>query len=212
MLIYFSYFALLVTLLSLILFSNSQQRRLLAMIFVLLNFALCLIFLHFEYTAFIIVIIYIGAISVLFLFVIMLVNLVKNPKQEKDFVTMFSFFIFFSSFMFYIFFSYFQFDFNFNYQEHDNNFPLKILENYNFSEKLSSIFFSQNFMFCYLANVEIEQLGFVLWTSFGCLIILSAIILVISIVGSVAVLKSMVSSNVLKKQILAVHARQNIIL
>jgi len=212
MLIYFSYFALLVTLLSLILFSNSQQRRLLAMIFVLLNFALCLIFLHFEYTAFIIVIIYIGAISVLFLFVIMLVNLVKNPKQEKDFVTMFSFFIFFSSFMFYIFFSYFQFDFNFNYQEHENNFPLKILENYNFSEKLSSIFFSQNFMSCYLANVEIEQLGFVLWTSFGCLIILSAIILVISIVGSVAVLKSMVSSNVLKKQILAVHARQNIIL
>jgi len=67
-------------------------------------------------------------------------------------------------------------------------------------------------MSCYLANVEIEQLGFVLWTSFGCLIILSAIILVISIVGSVAVLKSMVSSNVLKKQILAVHARQNIIL
>jgi len=218
MLFYISYFALLVVLLSLVLFSNSQQRRLLSMIFILLNFALCLVFLHFEYTAFIIIIIYIGAISVLFLFVIMLVNLVKNPNQKKDFAAMFCFFMFFFVFFLYGLFSYFQLDSEIFFTSHalKTTCDFKLLTNFVYYdnilyENLSSVFFSQHFISSYLSNVEVEQLGFVLWTNFGCLIVLSAVILVISIVGSVAVLKSMVSSNVLKKQILSVHARQNLI-
>ena len=77
-----------------------------------------------------------------------------------------------------------------------------------FIKKFIIFFFSQNFIAFYLANVEIEQLGFILWTNYGCLIILSALILVISIVGSVAVLKSMFSFNLLKKKLLSLHARQ----
>lgn len=184
------------------------------MIFILLNFALCLIFLHFEYTAFIIIIIYIGAISVLFLFVIMLVNLVKNPKQTKDFVFLFWIFVLFIFFFFYVLSVYFSLGFNSNFEFLQLENTLKLIvdcfcSNDAFFVKFSSVFFSQSCMPLYLSNVEIEQLGFVLWTNYGCLILLSALILVISIVGSVAVLKSMFSSNLLKKKLLSLHARQN---
>jgi len=131
---------------------------------------------------------------------------------------MFCFFVFFFVFFLYGLFSYFQFNSEVFFTSHEVeiNCNFKLLTNHVYydnilSEELSSVFFSQHFAPYYLSNVEIEQLGFVLWTNFGCLIILSAVILVISIVGSVAVLKSMVSSNVLKKQILSVHARQNLI-
>lgn len=68
------------------------------MIFILLNIAFQLVFLHYEYVAFIIVILYIGAISVLFLFIIMFVNISQKIQEEKRNLEL-SFFLYFFFFM-----------------------------------------------------------------------------------------------------------------
>lgn len=190
-----------------VLFAPSQQRRLLAMVTVLLNFALVLIALHFEYTAFIVVIVYVGAISVLFLFIIMLVNLVRTPFSLLRpgvvlvglgvgvLVMGFALVTYYTPVELVGLFG------SSTFPTLGTGYKLLFTSPIDFLE--SGIFFQPSFDLL-LNNVEMEQLGWSLWTNYGLLILLSGLILVVSIIGSVVVLKGMLLANVEKRKSMAV--------
>lgn len=190
-----------------VLFAPSQQRRLLAMVTVLLNFALVLVGLHFEYTAFIVVIVYVGAISVLFLFIIMLVNLVRTPLTFlRPRVVILGLLVGVLGMGFVLVTYYTSVELvglveSSTFSTMGLGYKLLFTPSIVFLE--SGIFFQPSFDLL-LNNVEIEQLGWSLWTNYGLLILLCGLILVVSIIGSVVVLKGMLLANVEKRKSMVV--------
>jgi NADH:ubiquinone oxidoreductase subunit 6 (subunit J) len=190
-----------------VLFAPSQQRRLLAMVTVLLNFALVLVGLHFEYTAFIVVIVYVGAISVLFLFIIMLVNLVRTPLTFlRPRVVLVGLLVGVLGMGFVLVTYYTSVELvglveSSTFSTMGLGYKLLFTPSIVFLE--SGIFFQPSFDLL-LNNVEIEQLGWSLWTNYGLLILLCGLILVVSIIGSVVVLKGMLLANVEKRKSMVV--------
>lgn len=209
MVIMYLYFTIVYCSLYGMIFAKSPQRRLLCMIIVLLNYVASFVYLHLEYLAFILLIIYIGAISVLFLFMIMLVNVLKIDSISRNFFLFIS--VFFICLFFFLIGTYDSFrgwfDLNF-YGELAKQtfgvdesftpfsdllgFSLGFLDNTTFFEKLDIL----------LNNIELEQLGFMFWTSCLLYVFLLAILLVVAIIGCVLVLKELILSNLTKKTFL----------
>lgn len=64
-------------------------------------------------------------------------------------------------------------------------------------------FFDMIDIFSCFFNFEMEQLGFLFRTGYNFLVVLSGFILIVSIIGSVSVLKGIFSFNVYKKKFLS---------
>jgi len=190
-----------------LLYTKTSPRRLLCMIFILLNFAVQLLFLHYEYVAFIIIILYIGAISVLFLFIIMFVNISRKLQNERTLDLSFFLYFFFLGMCFWKFFLS-----NIIFLESSSffvergffvgNLGIFPFSCYVKTEFGTSFFEMFDIISCFF-NFEMEQLGFLFWTSYNFLVILSGFILIVSIIGSVSVLKGIFSFNLYKKKFLS---------
>lgn len=196
-------------------FSVSQPRRLLSMIFILINYVLFLICVKLEYIAFIILIIYVGAVSVIFLFMIMLINVFQNIVLFRESFFVSNFFFFFSFILFY-FLKFFFFTFGEIFLVNLNNiffislynclivpvcFNVFFIEaNFFKINLLNNLFFLDTYNlknFCLMS--ELDQLGYVFWHEYWLLVVLSALILVSGIVGSITILKPVIIFNLITK-------------
>jgi len=206
MLFFYFYFGIFYYALYGMIFANSPQRRLLCMIVILLNYLVSFIYLHLEYLAFVLLIVYIGAISVLFLFVIFLVNVLKVENLKRTFFIPIVFYFLCLFLFFYVWVELNDISFNFNllctltkdvfgidekFTPFSNVFSanLRFLDDTIFFEVLDIM----------LNNIELEQLGFIFWISCTIYILLLAVLLVVAIIGCVVVLKELIMSNLTKK-------------
>jgi NADH-quinone oxidoreductase subunit J len=147
------------------------QNAVYSVLFLVLSFiisASLLILLECEYMAFIFIIIYVGAIAVLFLFVVMMLDLKKNIIK-KDFTKYFpvgSFigFLFLYEILFYI-----TKNFNLNYYI---NQKLYVNYYYNWFEKIDSL-------------TEIEVIGQILYTKFVLQFLIAGDILLLAVISAV---------------------------
>ena len=211
------YFSALVFVTFSVFLAPSQQRRLLSMVGVLLQLAFVLLLLHFEYTAFIVVVVYVGAIAVLFLFVIMLVSL-SRPASAGSYALA-------EAVLFWalvgvgglgaIVACYAGTDVwvetwatvMAGASEHGLS-PFALPTHRLFLSPVLSIddpvgggvlFTVPGVPSARLPNPEIEQLGVFLWTEGGILVVLGGLVLLVAIVGSVAVLRGVLRSNLHKR-------------
>ena len=84
MTIYFFYFFsfLIISSSILVIFSNNAVHSVLYLIFTFFNSAILFLLMNAEFLAMTIVIVYVGAIAVLFLFVVMMLNITESEIKE----------------------------------------------------------------------------------------------------------------------------------
>lgn len=191
-----------------VLFSNTPQRRLLSMVFIFLNFSILLIVVGMEFISLIVLIIYVGAISVLFLFIIMFINLRQKDAgtDVRDVIL-----VLVSNFWLSSFGLCFILDLDIFGNVLSESF-FKDLVQYGellnvFQGSIEDFFVGNSFIFLetlwlnqFSMNIELEQLGFLLWVEFNFLILLAGFILISSIVGCVSILRGIFFYNFTKKQ------------
>jgi NADH-quinone oxidoreductase subunit J len=147
------------------------QNAVYSVLFLVLSFiisASLLILLECEYMAFIFIIIYVGAIAVLFLFVVMMLDLKKNIIK-KDFTKYFPVGSFIGLLFLYEILFYITKNFNLNYYI---NQKLYVNYYYNWFEKIDSL-------------TEIEVIGQILYTKFVLQFLIAGDILLLAVISAV---------------------------
>lgn len=151
------------------------------LIIVFCNVSGLLLILGAEFFSFIFLIVYVGAIAVLFLFVIMMLNVKLNPIKINIFsIFPIGFLIFFTFIFLTIFFVDNEFSWIANYF---SSYTFWVLENVS------------------LSNIEI--IGLVLYTKFSLLFLLCGLILLVAMVG--AIVLTMHQKVLVKKQLINVQ-------
>ena len=165
-----------------VIISKNPVHSILSLILVFFNAASLLIILGAEFLAMLFIIVYVGAVAVLFLFVIMMLN-VKVTKLTSSIYRYLPISLIFGSIFFFEFFMLFYFDLvsvNTNY--------LHLFENNFVNEWSTSVVPVSN----------ISVLGQLLYTYFSYLFILSGIILLVSMLGAISL--TLHRRNDVKKQ------------
>lgn len=179
-LFYFIYFLILISSL-LVILSENAVYSVLFLILTFCNVVLLLILMGIEFFAFLLLIVYVGAIAVLFLFVVMMLNVKQNSLFELNN------FIYFLPLILILLLFIFDFFFNFNC-----NFDLlkntKI--NLNFINWLNELTILTN----------IKSIGNVLYTKYCFLFITSSFILLISMIGVIVLTVHQKTNYILKRQ------------
>lgn len=162
-------FCSIVSALALIL-ANNPVHSILFLILVFCNISFILILLNVEFIAVIFLIVYVGAISVLFLFVVMMLNLKLVTLQE----TFWRYIIvgFFISL-------FFLFELFFIFKNTNNNFFLF------FNFQYFYYFFEKDWILLFNTPTNIEILGMYLYTYGLYPLILIGLILLVAIIGSI---------------------------
>ena len=149
-----------------VIFSVNPVHSLLFLILVFFNISGLLLLLGFEYFALIFLIIYIGALAVLFLFIIMMLN-IKIIELKESFWRYIPVGIFLSSlFIFEIFYLI--------------NFNIKVVS-FNYLDYINYI----NWISLFNRGFSLEYLGELLYTYFFLAFLLGGIILFLAMIGSI---------------------------
>lgn len=159
---------ILISLISLqVIITNNPIKSVIALIFVYFLTVILFIFLGTEFLAFIIFIVYVGAISILFLFVIMLLNLrvVELYTRKILYLPFGGILLLFSTFFFFYILSK---EFILSFEDCSNN-------KYNFKPLKLYL----------LANTNIKQLGELLYNYNAIFVLLIALILLVAMVGAI---------------------------
>ena len=158
----------------------SVKNSIYSTLFLILSFLMAtglLFLLEIEFLALIFIIIYVGAISVLFLFVILMLNL-KISNSTKDFIKYFPL-LNFIGFIFLIELFIIIKD-NYNSNPYNESFLINV--NTNWFDKIDSL-------------SDIEILGQILYTHYIIQFLLAGIILLIAVLGSIAITITKKSKN-----------------
>lgn len=140
----------------------------LALVLVFCNGAALLILLGAEFLAFVFIVVYAGAVAVLFLFVIMMINFKTLELSSSSILTYFPLSAYVIGAL--------AFEFTFLFSETNstiNDGSISMIPTYNLW--ISSLFYVQN----------IEALGFLLYTHYFFVFILSGLILLVAMLGSI---------------------------
>jgi NADH-quinone oxidoreductase subunit J len=163
------------------------------LILVFIGITFILLIFNIDFIAMLFLIIYVGAISVLFLFIIMMLNLkIVNIKKYYSYYLILGFFIgiifFFEILIILI--------------------PIPIL--HIFSSVLSLKQFSNDFYLDIVSINNIENISFTLYNDYMYLFIISGLILLVAMIGAIVLTNK--NSEMLKKQNFYNQTNQNIIL
>ena len=192
---YFFIFSILIVISSLlIIISKNSITSVLYLICVFILSSLCFLLLGAEFLSILIVIIYIGAISILFLFVIMMLNL-RIVEVYNSLVTYFpigSFLCFF-----------FLLEFCFIIKHDLNFFSLNYLDN----EFLELGIVSYNLL---LSSSNLYLLGDLLYNSYSHLLIFAGLILLLAMLGSIVLTVDTNYHNTKYKKVKAFNTTRDI--
>jgi len=141
-----------------------------ALIFIVLNFVFLLINLEAEYLALIFVAVYLGAVSVLFLFIVMMLN-IKGIHFNKEIIYSLPIgFLLGLIFAFFIIFSF-----------------IDLIDNNNIIEYF--IPFYENWYSIFVKISDIEVFGTILYTEYAPCLLIVGIILLIAMIGAIVLTK-----------------------
>lgn len=163
-----------------VILSSNPVDSVLFLVFVFLNAAGCLISFQIDFLALIFIIIYVGAIAVLFLFIVMMLE-IKNLNRNSGFFRYAPFFLLYV--LIFLFETYVSFS-----QSFSGNFASNSLSWINFIDNLD----------------DIDIIGQVLFKDYYLCVLLAGILLLIALIGSIILTvdtKSKVSSELVTKQI-----------
>lgn len=192
---YFFIFSILIVISSLlIIISKNSITSVLYLICVFVLSSLCFLLLGAEFLSVLIVIIYIGAISILFLFVIMMLNL-RIVEVYNSLVTYFPIGSFLCFFFLLEFFFIIKHDLNF--------FSLNYLDN----EFLELGIVSYNLL---LSSSNLYLLGDLLYNSYNHLLIFAGLILLLAMVGSIVLTVDTNYHNTKYKKVKAFNTTRDI--
>ena len=165
---------------------SQPMPAILTLIVCFLSGAIILLTMGFEYIAWIIIIVYIGAIIILFLFSVMLLHIKEDIRLIKVktniWITLFFYFYFISFFFFNL------------YILQDSNNQFEITNNYSFDSNLDQFYYnketSSTFWSHLIMESELHTLGLNLYTKGFLYLIFVSFILLISLIGSVGLIAS----------------------
>lgn len=147
------------------------------LIFSLFSSAAVLLLLNVEFLAFIILIVYVGAIAILFLFVIMMLNLTSYKGLRVNWFNFFAISSFMSIFYFFL-----------------TRFVHKYFSPTNFEYRY------QNWLDSVDNYSNIQVIGYVLYTDFFTLFLSSSLVLLVAMVGAIVITSGRVSRG--RKQLI----------
>jgi NADH:ubiquinone oxidoreductase subunit 6 (subunit J) len=141
------------------------------LISIFINSAILLIFLKTDYLGLVFIIVYVGAITILFLFVVMVLNIKKLQQQNYSYLTLASLITvtLASELIIYAYSN----DYYINF----NNIPLIQYKDWSLLYQIQKGCATYNF----------AQLGFLMFTEFGILVVIASVILLMSILGAISV-------------------------
>jgi len=159
-----------------VIISKNPIHSILSLILVFFNAASLLILLGAEFLAMLFVIVYVGAVAVLFLFVIMMLN-IKAANLSISMYRYLPISLLFGSVFFSELFIMFYFDL-----ASVNSYKLNSVSNFDFLNQIYLIFLQDSIYF--FSNVVV--LGQLLYTYFSYPFILSGVILLVSMIGAIS--------------------------
>lgn len=167
--IIFLFYSLIISSSLLTIISKNPIHSVLFMILTFINTSVFLIWLNITYLGLLLLIVYVGAIAVLFLFIVMMLNVknIENNLTSDSYLWFFFLIIFLIQFFYYNFNILSNFDFNNIYSEVLN--PVSIHEG---SDLANEIYI-------------LKKIGIYLFSDYGELVIFSGVLLLISMVGCI---------------------------
>lgn len=200
-LIFFVIFYFSIKAIYIILFEGLIIRKVIWMIFFFFLISMLLFLLNMEFLGLLVIIIYIGAIAVLFLFIVMLLDIKTEKVNYRIYeIKFFYFFVIFFQiltifFLINIYFDFLYFD-NFLYYLPKINYytwdQFGILSNQKF---FSFIFFDDIFWdFMNLSNIEV--LGISLYSKYSLFVVFLSLIIFTSIFGSILISFGLLIKNI----------------
>lgn len=171
--------------------TRNPVRSVLFLVLTFFNAALFLFIMGVEYISYVFIIVYVGAIAILFLFVVMMLNLAFIEKVSKSYLERSKEFIFFIlNFLFFFFLVY---SINIFLNSFNEIVLWNDLKEVVGSEWINSYFFKE----------DIYSMGFILYFSFFLEFFLSAFILLVAMLGSIALTidcRNVLEETIEKKQ------------
>nr|YP_010620150.1 NADH dehydrogenase subunit 6 [Herposiphonia versicolor]WAX04186.1 NADH dehydrogenase subunit 6 [Herposiphonia versicolor] len=175
----------------LVIFSENSVYSVFFLILTFCNVILLLLVLGAEFLAFLLLIVYVGAIAVLFLFVVMMLNIKSNLSNSLNFFFLYSLPILFLLILFIL-------DYFWNFYTFFD--ILKTLNlNLTFTNWIDNLFFISN----------IETIGNVFYTNYCFLFIVSGLILLVAMIGVIVLTVHQKTIFLLKKQNINYQLVQN---